>query len=101
MIAITPTQLKTTNLIFVDHSRLQNKVMLLQQQVDNSKLLLQNMQEIDSLREQQFVQYQLQINEVTEQKESLKKSLTRANWYIGGSVATSTILAIILLWAVR
>lgn len=101
MIAITPKQLKTANLIFVDHARLQEKVYLLQQQVTNTELILENSLTIDSLKNEQLNQYKNQVIVLNEQRDSLKKSLTRANWYTAGSITTTVILAIILLWIPR
>lgn len=101
MIAITPEQLKTANLIFVDHARLREEVNLLQQQVTNTELILENSLMIDSLRNEQLSQYKSQVMALSEQRDSLKKSLTRANWYTVGSLATTAILAIILLWTPR
>lgn len=101
MIAITPEQLKTANLIFVDHARLREEVSLLQQQVTNTELILENSLTIDSLRNEQLNQYKSQVITLSEQRDSLKKSLTRANWYTVGSLTTTAILAIILLWTLQ
>lgn len=100
MIAITPGQLKTANLIFVDHSYLQEKVNLLQQQISNDSIILNNTYTIDSLRNEQLSQYKVQINALNEQKDFLKKSLTCSNFVAGGSVITTVILAVVL-WTTR
>ena len=95
MITITPIQLKRTNLIFAEHSKLLIENKLLRKQInnyeeDNNLLLI-----TDSVRISQINGYQ-------ELNKSLNESLKKKNknllyWKIGGITVSSSLLLLFIL----
>lgn len=94
IIVITPTQLKNTNLIFVEHSKLLKENSLLKRQIENykedNKLLIKS----DSVR-------CLEINYYSDINKELNNSLQKKNkslflWKIGGITVSTTLLILFL-----
>ena len=55
LVVITPAQLKLTNLIFLEHNNLKIENELLNQKIDNYKLLTSNLKTQDSLMSKEIV----------------------------------------------
>ena len=94
IIVITPTQLKNTNLIFAEHSKLLKENSLLKRQIENykedNKLLIKS----DSVR-------CLEINYYSDINKELNNSLQKKNkslffWKIGGVTVSTTLLILFL-----
>lgn len=94
IIVITPTQLKNTNLIFAEHSKLLKENSLLKRQIENykedNKLLIKS----DSVR-------CLEINYYSDINKELNNSLQKKNkslflWKIGGITVSTTLLILFL-----
>ena len=94
IIVITPTQLKNTNLIFAEHSKLLKENSLLKRQIENykedNKLLIKS----DSIR-------CLEINYYSDINKELNNSLQKKNkslffWKIGGVTVSTTLLILFL-----
>ena len=94
IIVITPTQLKNTNLIFAEHSKLLKENSLLKRQIENykedNKLLIKS----DSVR-------CLEVNYYSDINKELNNSLQKKNkslflWKIGGVTVSTTLLILFL-----
>lgn len=94
IIVITPIQLKNTNLIFAEHSKLLKENSLLKRQIENykedNKLLIKS----DSVR-------CLEINYYSDINKELNNSLQKKNkslflWKIGGITVSTTLLILFL-----
>lgn len=94
IIVITPTQLKNTNLIFAEHSKLLKENSLLKRQIENykedNKLLIKS----DSVR-------CLEVNYYSDINKELNNSLQKKNkslflWKIGGITVSTTLLILFL-----
>lgn len=104
LIVITPLQLKKTNLIFLEHSKLLQQMPLLESQIQNLEKINSDFEKADSVRQVQLNRCLTQLQTNTEAlimmsnslKESEKKTQKWRNWTIGG-VGVSVGLALILL----
>lgn len=105
MIVITPTQLKQTNLIFLEHRKLSNEVPLLNLQVSNLKTLIRKLETADSLKVSQLSLCFDKINKdkytIEELNESLEKSKSNnkklIKWTIGGFTISAGLLILLLI----
>lgn len=98
IVCITPEQLKITNLIFAEHSKLKYENYLLSKQIDTYKL---DNQYLDSINQLQLQKYNNIVSSYENQIMDLNKSLDKSNrsikmWKIGGI----TIGAGLLLWLI-
>lgn len=98
IVCITPEQLKTTNLIFAEHSKLKYENYLLSKQVDTYRL---DNQYLDSINQLQLQKYNDIVNSYENQITDLNRSLEDSNrsvkvWKIGGI----TIGVGLLLWLI-
>lgn len=89
VIGITPIQLKTTNLIFVEHEKLLKENSLLKIQLDNYTKDNQLLTQTDSIRTIQLKGYKDLDTQNKKQIEQLNKDLSRKKkeltvWKIGG-----------------
>lgn len=89
VIGITPIQLKTTNLIFVEHEKLLKENSLLKIQLDNYVKDNQLLTQTDSIRTIQLKGYKDLDTQNKKQIEQLNKDLSRKKkeltvWKIGG-----------------
>lgn len=89
VIGITPIQLKTTNLIFVEHEKLLKENSLLKIQLDNYIKDNQLLTQTDSIRTIQLKSYKDLDTQNKKQIEQLNKDLSRKKreltvWKIGG-----------------
>lgn len=89
VIGITPIQLKTTNLIFVEHKKLLKENSLLKIQLDNYTKDNQLLTQTDSIRTIQLKGYKDLDTQNKKQIEQLNKDLSRKKreltvWKIGG-----------------
>ena len=77
LIVITPKQLKSTNLIFLEHKKLKLEKVELIKQVDSYALLTANLAKADSLRKLQLeranMHIKLQDTSIQTQQEQLRK----------------------------
>lgn len=94
IVYITATQLKQTNLIFAEHSKLLTENKLLKQQIYNYQSDIKLLEQSDSLRVKQ-------INTYKDWNTSLSNSLNKKNkkllyWKIGG-ISISAILLVSLI----
>ena len=83
-IKISSEQLRITNLIFTEHAKLSNQVLLLKNQVRNLEKIDSIWLHTDSIRRKQIVEYK----QVTQQQENklnkIKKWSIFKNYIIGG-----------------
>ena len=98
MVTITPTQLKTANLIFAEHEMLSKKVPLLESKISNLETVNSNWKKVDSLRSNQLLLYKNTISNKDNDISYLKKSLKTNKFITGGSVLTTIILAIVCIF---
>lgn len=104
LIVITPLQLKKTNLIFLEHSKLLQQMPLLESQIQNLEKINSDFERADSVRQVQLnrclTQLQTNTEALTRMSNSLKESEKKArkwrNWTVGG-IGVSVGLALILL----
>lgn len=94
IIVITPTQLKNTNLIFAEHSKLLKENSLLKRQIENYKEDNKFLIKSDSVR-------CLEINYYSDINKELNNSLQKKNkslflWKIGGITVSTTLLILFL-----
>lgn len=95
MVNITPTQLKTANLIFAEHEKLVHKVPQLESKISNLETVNSNWVQIDSLRSNQILLYQETLKTKEQDIKSLKKSNKVLKYTTGGSVLAIIILALV------
>lgn len=92
---MTPSQLKQTNLIFIEHKKLLIENKLLKEQIDNykedNKLLIKT----DSIRISQINIYKDLNNSLNRSLKNKRKSLLF--WKIGGITISSSFLLLFLL----
>ena len=98
VVTITPTQLKTANLIFAEHKMLVTKVPLLESKISNLTAINANWMKVDSLRSSQISLYQETIKRQEADVTQLKKSLKKTKLITGGSVLATIILAVICVF---
>lgn len=95
IITLTPSQLKQTNLIFIEHKKLLIENKLLKEQIDNykedNKLLIKT----DSIRISQINIYKDLNNFLNRSLKNKRKSLLF--WKIGGITISSSFLLLFLL----
>ena len=95
IITLTPSQLKQTNLIFIEHKKLLIENKLLKEQIDNykedNKLLIKT----DSIRISQINIYKDLNNSLNRSLKNKRKSLLF--WKIGGITISSSFLLLFLL----
>lgn len=105
LVVITPQQLKTTNLIFLEHKKLKLEVLELKKQLSSYESLINSYEKTDSVRNaqikrlilhaqasEQVMQNQLREINKLESKEKLYRRLT-----IGGFTISVTFLVALLL----
>ncbi len=98
MVSITPTQLKTANLIFAEHEMLSKKVPLLESKISNLETVNSNWIKVDSLRSNQLSLYQDALASKEQDIKNLNKSLKTTKYLTGGSVLATIILAIVCIF---
>lgn len=98
VVTITPTQLKTTNLIFAEHQKLSKQVPLLQAKITNLTTINSNLVKVDSLRLNQVNMYKQTLEGQNANIKQLKRSLKTTKYIAGGSVLTTILLAIICIF---
>ena len=92
-IKITSEQLKTTNLIFAEHAKLSNQVLLLKNQVRNLEKVDSILLHTDSIRKKQVIQYE-QVIQQQEKKLNKTKKLSQFKDFI---ISGLSILSLCLL----
>lgn len=93
-VLITVSELKYTNLIFVEHKKLILDNKLLQQQINNYKELNIQSEKLDSVRVRQIELYNKQIDSLS--KEIKKKNNSIKCWKIGGITVSIGLLIFLL-----
>ena len=83
-IKITSEQLKVTNLIFAEHAKLSNQVLLLENQVRNLEKVDSVWLHTDSIRRKQVTQYEQVIQQQENKLNKIKKWSIFKNYIIGG-----------------
>ena len=102
IVIITPSQLKETNLIFIEHQKLLKENNLLYKQISNYKVDNDLLLKTDSLRALQLQNYE-KLNESYNFKvEQLNKELKKKHnalmvWRIGGVTVSAWLLVWLLL----
>ena len=96
---ITSEQLRTTNLIFVEHKKFSEEIPLLNQQISNLEQINKSWEQTDSVRQSQLIYYNQVIEDKNKSIEGLNKSLKKKNNIInyGGSISVLTIILCLLL----
>lgn len=94
---ITTQQLKQTNLIFVEHEKLTKENIELNKKIDVQKQMINNYQQVDSLRLLKEQQYEKQIVDLNKEIKKKSKSNLRNGILIGGVVGISVTSLLFLL----
>lgn len=97
MVVITTQQLKQTNLIFVEHEKLTKENIELNKKIDVQKQMINNYQQVDSLRLLKEQQYEKQIVDLNKEIKKKSKSNLRNGILIGGVVGISVTSLLFLL----
>ena len=92
-IKISSEQLRTTNLIFAEHAKLSNQVLLLENQVRNFEKVDSIWLHTDSIRKEQVTQYE-QVIQQQEKKLNKTKKLSQFKDFI---ISGLSILSLCLL----
>ena len=92
-IKITSEQLKVTNLIFAEHAKLSNQVLLLKNQVRNLEKVDSIWLHTDSIRKEQVTQYE----QVIQQQEKQLDKVKRQSWFKDFIISGLSILSLCLL----
>ena len=92
-IKITSEQLKITNLIFAEHAKLSNQVLLLESQVRNLEKVDSIWLHTDSIRREQVTQYE----QVIQQQEKRFEKTKRQSWFKDFIISGLSILSLCLL----
>ena len=92
LITITPSQLKTTNLIFVEHKHLKIENNLLNEKITQLELLNSNLNNISTLKDNKLSEYenkfksqQLTENQLKKEVDKLKQR-NKVSMYISGGL---------------
>ena len=92
-IKITSEQLKVTNLIFAEHAKLSNQVLLLENQVRNLEKVDSIWLHTDSIRRKQVTKYE----QVIQQQEKQLDKAKRQSWFKDFIISGLSILSLCLL----
>jgi broad-specificity NMP kinase len=95
IVTITPTQLKETNLIFAEHSKLLKENELLNSQLNNYIEENSILCKIDSTRQEQLISYRKLNNSLNISLEKSKKKLLY--WQVGGITVSLGLLVFLLI----
>ena len=77
LIAITPSELKTANLIFVEHKYLSKENVLLQDKIEQLELLNSNLVSVSNLKDQKISEFDKKIKSQLIVEENLNKQITK------------------------
>ena len=83
-IKISSEQLKITNLIFAEHAKLSNQILLLKNQIRNFEKVDSIWLHTDSIRREQVTQYEQVIQQQEKKLNKIKKWSIFKNYIIGG-----------------
>ena len=104
LVVITSTQLKQTNIIFLEHQKLLKEKGEYLKQIDYLEAINQNYLIVDSLRNKQLDVCTNIISEKQDSINNLKKSLQKSkkrnrvkNFFIGGIASIAAIIGIIAI----
>ena len=92
-IKITSEQLKTTNLIFAEHTKLSSQVLLLKNQVQNFEKVDSIWLYTDSIRKEQIAQYE----QVIQQQEKTLKKIKKLSKFKDFIISGLSVLSLCLL----
>ena len=95
IVSLTPSQLKETNLIFAEHSKLLIENRLLREQVNNYKEDNDLLIKADSVRLSQISAYRELNNSLNESLK--KKNKTLFFWKVGGITLSSSLILLLLV----
>ena len=84
-LTITSEQLRTANLIFAEHEKLSKQLPLLEQEINNYKLIDSMRLKIDSLRIMTISDLTKTNQDLSNTVEKQHKKIKRRNWWLGGS----------------
>lgn len=98
-VLITADQLKSTNLIFVEHEALIKTNALLNKQIENYKISNDLLVKSDSIRKKELEEYRLYMDlfKAKVDKEMKRKDRMLLSWKIGGITLSSGLLLWLLL----
>lgn len=101
-VLITPNELKETNLIFAEHSKLLVENELLGEQVESLEQDICLLQEVDSIRCQQIYNYEAMSQSYQNYIQALNEKIKRKDrtvraWQIGGVTVSVGLLLLLLL----
>ena len=96
---ITSDQLRTANLVFLEHKKFSEQIPLLNQQITNLEQINESWKQTDSIRKSQLLYCNQVIEDKNKSIEGLNKSLKRKDSIIkyGGTVSVLTIILCLLL----
>ena len=102
MVCITPQQLKTANLIFLEHSKLSKENEVMQSQINALKFLYEDELRIDSLYEDALAELSLTIEQRDKDIKRQEKLTRRAKrwtnvWQVIGWSSSLTLLLVCIL----
>ncbi len=104
LVTITATQLKQTNIVFLEHNKLLNQNKEYQKQIDYLENIHRNYLTVDSLRVKQLIVYndalvskQDSINNLNKSLQKSKKRNRIKNFFIGGVASIAAIIGIIAI----
>ena len=96
---ITSDQLRTANLVFLEHKKFSEQIPLLNQQITNLEQINESWKQTDSIRKSQLLYSNQVIEDKNKSIEGLNKSLKRKDSIIkyGGTASVLTIILCLLL----
>lgn len=100
MIVITPTQLKQTNLIFLEHEKLLKTDSIYRSQIDILNQAIAVSIELDSVYNSKLDNYYQEIQNKEAENAKLKKKakrLKKLNLIFGGSSVIAIVLALLVI----
>ena len=94
---ISAQQLKITNLIFAEHSELQDELDLVTEQLFNSETIIDNLIAMDSIKSKQLEIYDNLLVDSQTNIVDLKTIIKRQQYVVGGSLLATLILSVLCL----
>lgn len=102
IVSITSNDLKYSNLIFVEHSKLLQENELLNEQVTNYQLKTDNLLKANSLQEEEIENYKLinnaYLNRIEDLNNTIKKNNKVKNYWKVGGITVSLGLVLFLIF---
>lgn len=102
IVSVTASELKETNLIFIEHNKFRVENDLLNKQCINYQNIINNQIQTDSIKTIQLNFYKDKVNSLILDNNNLTNRVTKQNtilkyWKIGGFTVATSLLLILLL----